>query len=118
MTLVTFAEAIVPDPFDTEHVCPAGWVLTVTAYAAPAASFVANVNDPFAPTVRLSPPLSCNTTDPDDDSPDTVPPTEYVVPPLVTQETATLVTFAEAMVPDPFDTEHVCPDGFVSTVTL
>ena len=34
------------------------------------------MNGPLAPTVRLSPPLSCYTTDPD--NPDTEPPTEYV----------------------------------------
>jgi hypothetical protein len=27
------------------------------------------------------------------------------------QPTTTLVTFAEAIVPDPLDTVHVCPDG-------
>ena len=43
-TLVTFAEPIVPEPFATEQVCPAGLVFTVTAYAAPPASAVANVN--------------------------------------------------------------------------
>ena len=33
------------------------------------------------------------------------------------QATATVVTFADPTVPDPFDTEHDCPDGFVFTVT-
>ena len=38
------------------------------------------MNDPFAVTLRLSPPLSCSTTVPD--SPETVPPTvNDVVPP-------------------------------------
>jgi hypothetical protein len=32
--------------------------------------------------------------------------------------TTTVVTFAEPTVPDPFVTEHDCPDGFVLTVTL
>ena len=72
-TLVTLAEPTVPDPFDTVHVCPDGLVFTVTLYGAPVGSAVANVNDPFAVTLRLSPPLSCSTTVPD--SPDTVPPT-------------------------------------------
>ena len=72
-TLVTLAEPTVPDPLDTVHVCPDGLVFTVTLYAAPPASAVANVNEPFAVTLRLSPPLSCSTTVPD--SPDTVPPT-------------------------------------------
>ena len=70
-TLVTSDAAIVPDPL---HVCPGGSVLTVTAYAAPAARAVGNVNDPSADTVTSSPPLSSSTTGPD--SPDTVPPTE------------------------------------------
>ena len=30
-TLVTLAEAIVPEPLATVQVCPAGWVWTVTA---------------------------------------------------------------------------------------
>ena len=34
------------------------------------------------------------------------------------QETATLVTLAEATVPEPPETVQVCPDGFVFTVTL
>ena len=37
---------------------------------------------------------------------------------LAAQETATLVTFAEATVPDPSETVQVCPDGLVFTVTL
>src|SRR6185312_17119524 len=36
---------------------------------------------------------------------------------LAVQDTATLVTLAEPTVPDPLDTVHVCPDGFVFTVT-
>ena len=56
---------------------------------------VANVNGPFALTLRSSPPLSCNTTVPD--NPDTDPPTEYVG--VVVQVTATLVTLAEPIVP-------------------
>ena len=58
------------------------------------ASFVANVNAPLALTLRSSPPLSCNTTVPD--SPDTVPPIEYV---LVVHVTVMFVTFAEPTVP-------------------
>ena len=75
-TLVTFAEPMVPVPPLTVHVCPDGCVFTVTAYAAPLASWVGNVKEPLAVTDRLSPPLSCSTTVPD--SPDAVPPTEYV----------------------------------------
>jgi hypothetical protein len=37
-TLVTLADATVPVPPLTAHVCPDGCVLTVTAYAAPLAS--------------------------------------------------------------------------------
>ena len=73
-TLVTFADAMVPVPPLTVHVCPDGWVRTVTEYALPPASFVGNVKEPLAVTDRLSPPLSCSTTVPV--SPDTVPPTE------------------------------------------
>src|SRR5690242_16554984 len=72
--LVTLADAIVPDPPVTVQVCPVGLVATVTLYAVPLASLVAKVNDPFAVTLRLSPPLSWSTTVPD--RPETVPPTE------------------------------------------
>ena len=65
-------------------------------------------------TLRSSPPLSCSTTVPD--SPETVPPTEYDA--ALLQETATLVTLAEATVPEPLETVQDCPDGFVFTVTL
>src|ERR1700722_11142960 len=75
-TPVTFADPTDPLPPLTTHVWPAGCVNTVTAYALPPASFVGKANDPFALTDRLSPPLSCNTTDPA--SPETDPPTEYV----------------------------------------
>ena len=112
-TLVTFAVPTVPEPLDTVHVCPDGFVFTVTPYAVPEASDVAKVNGPLALTLRLSPPLSCSTTVPD--SPDTVPPTLNVA--TLAQETATLVTFAVPTVPEPLDTVHVCPDGFVFTVT-
>ncbi len=57
--------------------------------------------------------MSRNTTVPD--SPDTLPPTEYVG--IVVQVTATLVTFAPETVPDPLETVQVCPRGFVFTVT-
>ena len=40
------------------------------------------------------------------------------MPELAAQETATLVTLAEPIVPDPLVTVQVCPDGFVFTVTL
>src|SRR5689334_11943196 len=114
VTLVTFDDPIVPDPLETVQVWLAGLVPTVTAYAAPEASEVANVNDPFAVTLRLSPPLSCSTTVPD--SPDTVPPTEKVA--AVAQPAAKLATLTEPLVPEPPVTVHVCPDGFVFTVTL
>src|SRR5580658_5655737 len=114
-TPATFAVPTVPVPPLTAHVCPDGWVRTVTEYALPLASFVGKVKDPVAATGRLSPPLSCSTTDPV--SPDTVPPTEYVAGGLVVQVTATLVTFAVPTVPVPPLTAHVCPDGWVFTVT-
>ena len=37
---------------------------------------------------------------------------------VAAQETATLVTLAEAIVPEPLVTVQVCPDGLVATVTL
>src|SRR5215469_15322244 len=113
-TLVMLAEPMVPEPLETEQVCPVGLVFTVTLYAAPLASAVAKVNAPLALTLRLSPPLSCSTTVPD--SPDTLPPTEKVA--TFVQVTATLVMLAEPMVPEPLETEQVCPVGLVFTVTL
>ena len=74
---------------------------------------MANVNGPFAVTVRLSAPLSCKTTVPD--RPLTVPPTVNVG--LAEHDTATLVTFAEPIVPLPLATVQVCPAGLVFTVT-
>ena len=74
------------------------------------------MNGPLADTLRLSPPLSCSTTVPD--NPETAPPTEKDAAALAAQDTATLVTLAEATVPDPLDTVQVCPDGLVPTVTL
>ena len=74
---------------------------------------MANVNAPFALTLRSSPPLSCNTTVPD--NPDTDPPIEYV---FGLHVTATLVTFAEPTVPLPLATVQVWPAGLVLTVTL
>ena len=114
-TLVTLAEPIVPDPLVTVQVCPDGFVFTVTVYAAPEASDVAKVNDPFAVTLRSSPPLSCSTTVPDRPTPSRRPSTSTHVG---AQVTATLVTLAEPIVPDPLVTVQVCPDGFVFTVTL
>ena len=57
-TFVMFAEPTVPVPLLTVQVWPDGWVFTVTAYAAPLASCVGKAKEPFAVTVRLSPPLS------------------------------------------------------------
>ena len=76
-TLVTLAEAMVPEPLATVQVRPAGLVCTVTLYAAPLASWVPKANKPFALTLSVPVPLSCSTTVPD--NPDTIPPTEYVV---------------------------------------
>ncbi len=61
---------------------------------------MAKVNGPFAVSVRLSPPLSCSTTVPD--NPDTAP-----TGGRCTRITATLVTLADPIVPDPLATEHV-----------
>ena len=36
---------------------------------------------------------------------------------VVEQATATVVTFADETVPEPFDTVQLCPDGFLFTVT-
>src|SRR5438132_566347 len=53
-TFVTFAPPIVPPPLVTTHVCVGvvGCVITVTAYDAPLATPVSNVNAPFAPKAR------------------------------------------------------------------
>ena len=93
-----------------------GWSSPSRCRPCPRSRPVAKVNAPLALTLRSSPPLSCSTTVPD--SPETVPPTEYVAAAFAVQVTATLVTFADPMVPDPLATEQVCPDGFVFTVTL
>src|SRR5262249_6547305 len=79
--LVTAADPTVPVPPVTVQVCPVGCVAIVTAYAAPLASFVANVNVPSAATLTSSPPLSRSTTLPE--RPLTVPPIAYVVDTVV-----------------------------------
>ena len=71
---------------------------------------------PLALVLRSLPPLFSRTTVPE--SPEMVPPTEYVGVTRVTQVTETLVTLAAATVPDGFVTEQVCPEGLVLTVTL
>ena len=113
-TFVTLADPIVPDPLPTRHVCPVGWVPTVTAYAAPLASGVANVNAPFALRVSASPPLFRSVTESPVARPETVPPTVYV---FVEQVMLTFVTLADAMVPEPLPTTQVCPVGCVPIVT-
>ena len=75
---------------------------------------MANVNEPFALTLRLSPPLSCSTTVPR--QPRHGPAHRYDA--TLLQATATLVTLAEPTVPDPLETVQACPDGLVFTVTL
>ena len=118
-TFVTFPDAV-PVPLFTVQVCAGlvGCVRTVTAYAPPLATWVANVNDPLVATVRLSPPLSCNTTP----VVDAFSERSYTVPPIVKpdpelHETSTFVTLPFA-VPLPFVTEQTSPVGCVSTVTL
>ena len=63
LTLVTLAAATVPEPPVTVQVCAGlvGCAETVTAYALPDCTAVANVNV-VAPalTARVSPPLSCS----------------------------------------------------------
>ena len=78
-TLTTFADAALPDPPATVHASPVGLLATVTSYAPPSTTGVANANDPLLATLRLSPPLSCKTTTAPSDSPETVPPTENVL---------------------------------------
>ena len=74
------------------------------------------MNEPFAVTGKLSPPLSCNTS-PVPLSPVTVPPIENVEV-VVVHATVMLVTFALA-VPVLFVTAQVCAgdEGCVCTVT-
>src|SRR5271165_2920799 len=91
-----------------------GCVFTVTAYAPVTNAAKVNFTLPVPTTVRLSPPLSCNT-NPAPFNPLTVPPMgkpeEHV--------TVTLVTLAVA-VPVPLVTRQVCVGllGCVRTVTL
>ena len=74
---------------------------------------VAKVKAPFALTARSSPPLF-RSTRPVPLRPVTVPPMVYL---FAVQLTETLVTLAPATVPEPFETVHVCPEGWVATVT-
>ncbi|MNL54532.1 hypothetical protein D3C87_1778720 [compost metagenome] len=46
---------MVPLPFWTVQVWPAGWPVTVTAYGTPATSAVGNENAPLALTSAVSP---------------------------------------------------------------
>ena len=64
----------VPVPPVTVHVCEGddGWVPTVTAYAAPLASAVLNLNAPLALTTSVSLPFF--SVSPVPESPVTVPP--------------------------------------------
>src|SRR5258706_144250 len=73
------ALARAPRPLVTAQDCRglAGWVRTLTLYAAPLASFVANVKMPLEVTVRLSPALFWRTS-PVPTRPLTVPPTVCV----------------------------------------
>jgi hypothetical protein len=58
------AFATVPEPFVTEHICPAGAATTVTLYAVPLASAFLKAKLPLSVSARLSPALSCRVTDP------------------------------------------------------
>src|SRR5215469_7715885 len=114
-TLVTGAAAV-PVPWVTAQFWAglAGCVLTVTAYAPVTSDANVNFTLPVPVTVRLSPPLSCNTK-PEPVKPLTVPPTANPDE----QVTVTLVTLAVA-VPNPLVTTQVCVGllGCVRTVTL
>src|SRR5688572_17879164 len=105
-----FALPIVPLPFVTEHTsfAPVGCVATVTAYVAPLATCVENVNEPFA-AASASPPLLWRTS-PLPVMPETVPPTVNV---RVTQLIATVVIAASSTVPAPVVTVQVCAVGGV-----
>ena len=87
-TLLTAALAR-PLPFCTEQVWPAGWVSTVTAYGAPAATGAAKLKTPLAGTARLFAPLFCSTR-PAPVRPLTMPPMAKVEKPpgVVTVNTA------------------------------
>src|ERR1700722_12929081 len=111
--LPTLAFAV-PLPSATLQTCAGfvGCVRTVTLYIVPAASAVANVNPPLAPTLKLSPPLSCST--------NPLPARLTTVPPIVkfppgpeppAHATCTVDTLPEA-VPLPPVTVQVCT-GFV-----
>ena len=106
-TFVTFAPAIVPLPFVTVQVCVGldGCVPTVTAYAAALARPVGNVKAPLAETGSVCAPAFNDNTRPLPDKPLTVPPTVKVG--VAAHVTATLVTFAPAIVPLPLLTEQV-----------
>jgi hypothetical protein len=78
-TVTTFAVAVPLAPVTVQVSAGlVGCVTTVTAYASPLATAVANVNAPFAVTGKLSPPLSASTK-PVPVKPVTVPPIVYVV---------------------------------------
>src|SRR5262249_17639339 len=115
-TLVTFAVPTVPEPPETVQVCPNGWAKIVTEYPLPEVRGVAKVNAPLAAIASPSVPLFCSTS-PAAASPLTVPPMVNRGGGLPTQATVTLVTFALPTVPEPPETEQVCPDGWLETVT-
>lgn len=115
-TFVPLTSSTWPAPFETTQGCPEGCVATVTAYAAPDSSRVANTNRPLAVTVRFSPPFrrtSCPT------RPLTVPPIENCGDGgMLAQATPTLLTFElPVMRPVPLVTVQVCPEDCVTTVT-
>lgn len=73
--LATLADPIVPDPFVIVQNWPDGWARTVARYAVPPSRGELNVNEPFADTLRVFPPLFCRISVPL--RPVTVPPTVY-----------------------------------------
>src|SRR5579859_7891067 len=79
VTFVTLAAPMVPDPLPTLQVSPAGGVCTVTEYAAPPASGVANTKFSVVTSlvfvkVSASPPLSRRVIEAPLGKPVTVPP--------------------------------------------
>ena len=111
------AAAAVPLPWLTVQnwVYMRGWDFTVTAYALPAATRVANWRLPFALTARSSPALFCSTR-PWPSRPLTV---TFTVKACVAHTTITPVIAVSATVPVPALTVQTCegPPGCDCTLT-
>src|SRR4030095_8530191 len=116
--LVTLALPTVPEALETVQVWegPEGWPETVTRYRAPAGRGVAKVKDPFPLIASVSPPLF-RSSRPEPDRPLTVPPMVKRGCGSVVQLTATPVTSASPMTPEPLAMVQVCPVGCTRIVT-